>query len=187
MIRLPPTLITLVPKDLEDYKQRQKRKQEPEIPESRGRNFARFEVVLRDGPKVELLNIPKVPHESYDQPENASTLANQVNSRTLDQTLEGQDCRGFDSMSVPETQSEIEVDHTTITDSPNEHHGFVLVRPCSPENEITEGHQPSSPSKHDFHYGGFTESPSRRTPTSPSQISSLFGKWSCFILAMNID
>lgn len=60
-------------------------------------------------------------------------------------------------------------DHIVVANLPEQEEGYVSVGlETSPENPSLGSRRPSSPSKHDFQYGGFVESPATRPAGSPS-------------------
>jgi hypothetical protein len=72
------------------------------------------------------------------------------------------------------------VDGHTANWATEESEYVQVERGASPENTSFESphhHRPISPSKDDFHYGGFVESPTQQATSNNSQTSSPFCKW----------
>jgi hypothetical protein len=157
MIRLPPSSITLGLSDLKDFERRQERRKVLEAAENVQQQFAPFQVGAQDGPSFGLPRRSSTNcHEPHDQPH---TLSFQVaTSHRLHHVIES---------ASHEPQSPMPPESST---RPGETDIYALIgAESSPENLMSKVQRPSSPSKDDFHYGGFMESPSRhRSPVHSS-------------------
>ena len=158
MIRLPPSLLTLGPRDLVEY---QGRRQQREL-EKIKQQFARFEIGSVDGPSVG--QFPKF--QSFDSAANASgTDALLSNPAAHDRSLTVGN--GYQELRYPifEGPPSLEDQASLRSDA------------VSPENASRlslEEQQSSSPPEHGFHYGGFIESrsPRRSSPFTPEDVST---------------
>jgi len=170
MIRLPASTIVLSAADLKDFDRRRRRRRVIEtqvhiagLEERRQPELARH----RDHNLNEVLpRAPERPHSirlskehrifGYPKAEPAEELTSDDESHTGHPKEETDD-------------ADLVGEHSVVADLPEQEHDYVSVGlGISPENPTLGSHHPSSPSKHDFHYGGFVESPSTQPAGSPS-------------------
>ena len=160
MIRLPPTAITLGPGDSFDFEIRQRH--------NRAKGKTAQLVPAADTPQAHL----KV--EGVD-----NCLKSESSSVFEIQHPEDGSATG-DSMD-DELQSPILCLDTTNSEPENESlldgtSSFAYTHVVGGYKYRTVGVQQSPPSKSDFHYGGFIESPTPRDADNSFQTSSTFGK-----------
>jgi hypothetical protein len=165
MIRLPPSTIILGRSDLKDFdKRRQQRLQDIEA-ENINQEFARFAVGAPEGPTFRQYGGER---EDSDGEKGFNGDVN-LSAGLLN-------CRAAFPIGSPpiasrrghaKTRSSDEVNSTTTVEDenssiavslPDDEYDSVVWEP-SPENAALGQHPLSSPSKDDFHYGGFIETP----------------------------
>ena len=166
MIRLPPTAILLGRCDLKEFDRRQKLRDIESETETVKQEFARFEVGDHDGPSFACQKKPRTTptenetHNKYDRDESSSHI------RPL--TLQIAGSSGLDSQSRDEPSPSIlptpDNEETTAAHPSVDEHNYVSIEvDGSSENVAVKIERASSPSKDDFYFGGFTESPMQRT------------------------
>jgi hypothetical protein len=160
MIRLPPSSICLGPGDLQDFERRQKHHEEVQTKVNLQDRLAQPETSTRDGAGVGSSE-SNLMHCNVPDKHDRDLAAQQTDGLLSDPISENTGNR-------PCTPTSEASDIASESDaySPRE-------SAPSPENMAIAIQQPSSPSKDDFHYGGFLES------SSASRISvhsSPFGK-----------
>jgi hypothetical protein len=186
MIRLPPTTIIMGRTDLREFERRRQRRPEVEI---LSEDFSRFAV-----------GGPKGPAFAPLQSQRTQEIAVEVGPRKP-QTRDGQVTDYQDRPLALQTS----VPHRPVRIAPNlEHHEYeapsspkssnTTADECPTGTDLEDGHgyvtigseNPSrdpqcspTPSKDDFYYGGFVESPTDRPSTNTRDRSSSFGKL-CF-------
>jgi hypothetical protein len=180
MIRLPPTTIVLGRSDLKEFESRRQRRMEVEF---LNQEFSRFAVGGSSGFTF-----------GSSQIQHTKEFAAQV-----DQNLESEDGQDADShhrsLSLPangphravritsnlkfnnyRAPSSPELSSTAANDLPiiadvEKEHEYITVASENPPRDL----QPlPSPSKHDFYYGGFVESPIERDPGNATDRSPSF-------------
>lgn len=159
MIRLPPSLLTLGPRDLLEYQERRKQRELEKVK----RQFARFEIGGVDGPNF---GHSRKFQTSSDEYVNASELLRESPEAAVhDHSLAGGN--GYE-----------EPRYCILGGPPSSKDQSSLRSDvASPENvsQVSlEGQQSSSPPKDGFHYGGFIESQSlrRSSPFAPEDVST---------------
>jgi hypothetical protein len=163
MIRLPPSTIILGRSDLKGFERRRQQRLRDIETENINQEFARFAVGAPEGPTFSQYGGER---ESSDGEKglDGNLSAGLLNLRTA-----------FPAGSPPtasrrghaETRSSDEVNSATAVEDgnssisvslPDGEYNSVVWEP-SPENAVLGQHPSSSPSKDDFHYGGFIETP----------------------------
>lgn len=179
MIRLPPTTIVLGRSDLREFERRRQRRRDVEI---LNQEYSRFAVSAPGGPTFQIQHAQDVAFGVEPQKQqtrdgqNADFQGQPLNLQTsvplsvqIASNLE-HEASGAPSSSKSSSTTEDEC--PTITDLQDEH-GYVCV---ASENPVRDSQRSPSPSKDDFYYGGFVESPSEQTLDNTPNRSSPFGK-----------
>jgi hypothetical protein len=165
MIRLPPSTIILGRSDLKDFEKRRQQRLRNIETENINQEFARFAVGAPEGPTFRQYGGEREDldgEKTFNGDDNLS--AGLLNLRAAFPTGSPSTAsrRGH-----AETRSSDEVNSTTSVEDgnsfiavslPDDEYNSVVWAP-SPGNAVLGQHPPSSPSKDDFHYGGFIETP----------------------------
>jgi len=178
MIRLPLTSIELGRRDVVDYEMRKRRRDwgEPVKPPPGFLYFgASQQIVYRPkaASKDSLEEIGKIYAQDYRRTAQKLDPLFTVAPTPFHDALKQESW-----LESPEPLAN--VDGYTKSWAEEEESKYVQVkRATSPENISFESphHRPILPSKDDFHYGGFVESPTQQTTSNHPQTSSPFCKW----------
>jgi hypothetical protein len=179
MIRLPPTTLVLGRSDLKDFDRHQRRRKVLEAQDRKAseaefvkQELARYAVGAHDGSSFGSRDqmAPGVARASPEDRELHSCVL------TIQTVPSHELYRTNTEIKQEESQdSRVVDDFPAIMGLPLAEHGYVSAGvELSPENSTFESRQSSSPSKDDFHYGGFVQSLSQDT-TDLFQRSSPFG------------
>jgi hypothetical protein len=176
MIRLPPSTITLGASDLKDFEIRQQQRKELE---NKHRESTRFEVRGEYGPSFGLLGqcigLEEDANELSGARRERYSLRPVLVVQTVNRSKQTPEGHGSEGPILPVSPGTDDNGSDTFPDLTEDDHGYQIVRaPRSPENASADLNH-SSPTKDDFHYGGFVESLTRHTVDDASQRSSPFG------------
>jgi hypothetical protein len=151
MIRLPASTITLGPSDLKDFESRQRRCRSLQAGDTSGDTKER-------------------------RPLQRTLTIQTVSSRLSGTDLENHGEEEPLSPGSPGSSAAVGVEYSTFTDLTEDQDGNPSVgHRHSPENVSIEVQRSPPPSKDEFHYGGFVESPTQQPEDDASQRSSPFG------------
>jgi hypothetical protein len=182
MIRLPPTTIVLGRSDLKEFECRRQRRREVEI---LNQEFSRFAVGRPDGPTfpslqnqhnqevvtgVELQKLQAGDGQSADSHHRPLALPTSGPHRSvrIASNLEHEE---YEEPSSSKSSSTTGYDFPLVTDI-EEEPDYITI---SSENPARDSLRLPSPSKHDFYYGGFVESPIEQNSDNGPDKSSSFG------------
>lgn len=177
MIRLPPTAIQMGVSDLRDYEKRQQIRRRMKVV---GKGGLEEQVVqLRFRPSHD--DTGRVPSSQYPRPEGdeSGQVIRPARHEPVEHTSPKASIDAFLTGHVnSQSQSLASVgsQELSVTELGGEEHGYVSVGlEHSPENAHygDDTHRAYSPSKDDFYYGGFIETPTQSAAEDP--IQSLFG------------
>lgn len=177
MIRLPPSTILLGRRDLRDYEKRQRTRGREKRQETDkiSQRLSCFAVGSSH-------NDPHLGQAHKDQLSKAASQKADVRPACVLPPA-SQDTSLIDNdKSLPSSLDE----EISVTESQEDEHGYITVGlDQSPENPIHDTPRPASPSKDDFYYGGFVETPSLGVIGDPhSPFSMINPKLSECILLM---
>lgn len=170
MIRLPASTIVLSTADLKDFDRRRRRRRIVEaqvhiegLEERMQIQLARYGehnlpgMLARAPERLHSTGLSK-QHRIFgnSRAEPAQELVSDDEPNTVRSKEETED-------------ADLAEEHSVVINLPEQEHGYVSVGlGISPENPSLGSRRPSLPSKHDFHYGGFVESPEAQPAGSPS-------------------
>jgi hypothetical protein len=180
MIRLPSTTIVLGPSDIRDFHERRRLRKAMEAEQSMNQQLARFALHSHDGPCFEGYEQYRGGlHEMATHPMEARAIEeDNFRCLTLQASLSMESVQRAFSGQEDSSQSVVNDGYLTFTNLPEE--GYVTIGfAVFPENTTSQTQQSGSPSKDEFHYGGFMERPIDRNVDG----SSPFGRYShsiCF-------
>jgi hypothetical protein len=173
MIRLPPSTIILGRSDLKDFEKRRQQRLQYIETENINQEFARFAVGAPEG-----LTFGQYGGKGLDADPSPGFL----NFQTADPpgSPPPASCRGHAETQLPDegiSAAGIEDGYSSITESRQGSRCNSVAWQPSPENSVVGQHPSSPPSKDDFHYGGFTESPVQVCSNDESRKYSPFCWW----------